>query len=532
MLFFKSRKSGVIYMKEDIKKKEKRAAGILLPVSSLPGPYGIGELGKWAEYFVNWLREGGVQSWSILPLNPTSFGNSPYQSPSAFAGSINYISLETLYADGLLKREDLEGIEGTAEDVDYGKLFAERPIVLKKAFRRFAAKGGLIDNAYLQFCKSNVFWLDDYAAFMAIKERMGYRPWWQWPQELAYRRNPEYMSYLEQITGDVEFWKFTQFIFFNQWSKLKKYANDRGVMIIGDMPFYVAPDSADVWGRKELFAVNPETGRIEMWAGVPADMFSDHDRNWGNPVYRWENHKGEDYKWFRERISICGSMYDTLRIDHVIAIKRYFGIRDGETTGTWYDGPESEDRSFSDAICQEAERKQLSIIAEDLGKVPPGLRERIKENSWGSMRVLQFGYTGKYGAKSHHLPFFHEKDMVVYTGTHDHPTLKEFLDQKTEEELRYMMWWTRKNTREELRWALIEEAYKSPARQVIIPLQDILGLGEEARMVFPMDYERSWKWRIPNSTMLSSEIAGKMKRLAVLTGRSETETEQEFFNYL
>lgn len=519
-------------MKEKREKDEKRTAGILLPVSSLPGPYGIGDFGRSAEQFIDWLDESGVHSWSLLPLNATSHGDSPYQSPSAFAGNINYIAPEKLLSEGLLNQEDLEELECTAEGVDYGKLFVERPKLLRKAFRRFADRGGLKDCTYLDFCRENVYWLEDYANYMAIKERMEYQPWWMWPEELAYRRNPEYMSYLEQIKEDVEFWKFTQFEFFSQWGRLKKYANDKGIRIIGDMPFYVAPDSADVWGRSELFAVNSESRRIEMWAGVPADAFCDNDRNWGNPMYRWENHKVEHYKWFRERISICGSMYDVLRIDHVIAMMRYFGIRDGETTGKWYDGPESTDRSFSDAVCQEAEKKQLSIIVEDLGEIPPGLRERIKENGWAGMRVLQFAFTGRYGAGSDHLPFCHEHNMVVYTGTHDHPTLKEFLEQKTEEELLYMMWWTGKNTREELRWALIEEAYKSPARQVIIPLQDILGLGEESRMVFAVEYERSWKWRVSGMDMLSSEIAGRLKRLAVLTGRSEVKDGQEFLHYL
>ena len=511
---------------------KKRNAGILMPVSSLPGTYGIGDLGKAAEQFIDWLSKSGVHSWSLLPLNATSYGDSPYQSPSAFAGSINYIAPEILLSKGLLKEDDLKGIERAAERVDYGKLFLERPVLLRKAFWRFVCRGGLQDDTYLKFCKENVYWLEDFAAFMAVKEHMEYQPWWAWSEELAFRRNPGYKQYIEQIKEDVDFWKFTQFEFFTQWNKLKKYANKKGIMLIGDMPFYVAPDSADVWGRKELFAVNSETGRIEMWAGVPADMFSDKDRNWGNPVYRWENHKAGDYKWFRERISVCGSMYDVLRIDHVIAIMRYFGIRDGEKTGTWYDGPDSRGKEFSNAICREAERKHLSIIAEDLGVVPPGLRERMKENGWAGMRVLQFGFTGKYGARNNHLPFCHEENMVVYTGTHDHPSLKEFLEQKEDEELRYMMWWTGKSTREELRWALIEEAYKSPAKQVIIPLQDILGLGEESRMVFPIECERSWKWRLSDRNMLSNEVAGRLKRLAILTGRSEVEDEQEFFSYL
>lgn len=509
-----------------------RQAGILLPVSSLPGRYGIGDFGQSAKQMIDWLCRSGVCNWSFLPLNATSYGNSPYQPPSAFAGNINYIALEILLEEGLLEQAELAALESEAEEVDYGKLFTERPKVLRKAFCRFEKKGRAQNCDYLDFCRKNQYWLDDYAEFMAIKEHMEYRPWWLWPKELARRCGPEYSSYVAQIKEDVEFWKFVQFEFFSQWGSLKKYANDRGIKMIGDMPFYVASDSADVWCRKELFAVDPESGKVEMQAGVPADLFCNKNRCWGNPVYRWENHKAEGYRWFRERISLCGSMYDTLRIDHVIGIMRFFGIRYGESTGAWYDGPEMEGRDFSDAVCREAEKAGLAIIAEDLGKVPPGLRERIRENGWAGMRVLQFAFTGKHGAGSVHLPCYHEQDMVVYTGTHDHPALKEFLEKKTEEELRYMMWWTGKSTREELRWALIEEAYKSPAKQVIIPIQDILGLGEEARMVFPTEYERSWKWRICGMDMLSSEIAERLRKLAVLTGRNQVKDRQEFLRCL
>ncbi len=515
-------------MKGKQKSDKQRDAGILMPLSCLPGPYGIGDFGRSAKQSIDWLCRSGVYNWSLLPLNAVSYGNSPYQSPSAFAGNINYIAPEILLEEGLLEQEELAALECTAEEVDYGTLFVERPKVLRKAFRRFAEKDGLRGRAYSDFCRENRYWLDDYAEYMAVKEHMEYRPWWLWPKALAYRSGQEFKSYMERIKEDVEFWKFVQFEFFSQWSRLKKYANDRGVRIIGDMPFYVAPDSADVWCRKELFAVDPESGRIQMWAGVPADMFCDKDRSWGNPVYRWENHRAEDFRWFRERISICGGMYDALRIDHVIGIMRFFGIRDGESTGAWYDGPETGSRDFSDAVCQEAEKKGLTIIAEDLGQVPPGLRERMQENGWAGMRVMQFAFTGKYGAGSNHLPCYHEQNMVVYTGTHDHPTLKEFLEQKTEKELRYMMWWTGKSTREELRWALIEEAYKSPARQVIIPIQDVLGLGEESRMVYPAEYERSWKWRISSMDMLSGEIAERLKKLAILTGRDEVKDGQGF----
>lgn len=510
-----------------------RRAGVLLSISSLPGPGGIGGLGEPLRQFLDWMHRSGLRTLSLLPLGPTSFGNSPYQSPSAFAGNPYYISLQELYEEGLLSRDSLEAAEvQESGTVDYGLLYETRPQILKKAFCAFAGKGGLSREDYRAFCSASRDWLDDFAAYMAIKEAMGGQPWQMWPPELAHRREPAFSQWREENEEALEFWKFTQFVFFSQWERARAYANEKGIEVIGDMPFYVAADSADVWSRPELFAVDPETGKTEMWAGVPADDFSGCDRNWGNPVYNWKNHRADGYQWFRRRVRLCGRMYDVLRIDHVIAMMRYFGIRDGETAGDWYDGPEAEDCSFSHAVCQEAEAAGLSIIAEDLGKVPEGLRERLEENGWPGMRVLQFAFTGKYEAKSNHLPFYHRQDMVVYTGTHDNPTLKTFLEEKSSRNLRYMHWWTHTRTREELHGALLKEAYKSPANRAIIPLQDFLGLGGEAQMVYSEDYERSWKWRLSSLDALDWQLSRRLKRLAVLTGRCAAKDEAEFAMYL
>lgn len=513
--------------------EHKRVSGILMPVSCLPGVYGIGDFGREAREFIDWLSRAGVRQWSLLPLNPTSYGNSPYQSPSAFAGNINYISPELLQLEGLLSQEELEkaAIPAGNDQVDYGKLFVSRPELLRKAYARFVKMGSDRKEAYLEFCREHGEWLDDYAAFMVIKEKMAYLPWQQWPEELAWRREPEYLVYLSDHREDMGFWKFTQYEFFSQWNRLKAYAGHKGIEIIGDLPFYVAHDSADVWSHKELFEIDRENGRVKMWAGVPADAFSDYDRSWGNPVYHWDSHEADNYHWFRQRIRVSGKMYDGLRIDHVIAVMRFFGIRDREKAGQWYQGPDTRKRKLSDAIDEEAKKSGMFIIAEDLGEVPEGLRERMHETGWAGMRVLQFAFTGKYGSRSNHLPFFHEKDMVVYTSTHDHPTLKSFLMEKTDDQLRYMRWWMGKKSRRELRWALIEEAYKSVANQVVIPLQDILGLGEEAKMVFHEDYERSWKWRLPDMAVLDDTLAERLKKMAVLTGRCPR-TQKEFSDFL
>lgn len=509
-----------------------RRAGVILSISCLPGRYPIGDMGYEARRFIDWLKDAGCTQWSILPMNPTSYGNSPYQAVSAFAGNYYFIAPDLLIEEGLLEESDLCDKDFAKTGcVDYGAIFERRVNLLKTAFSRFVIYGREEQHEYRRFCEKHAQWLDNYGAFMVCKERNDYKPWWSWERHLAMRIEPEFSRYLRERQDEIEFWKFTQYIFYRQWSKLRKYANDRGIAVIGDMPFYVAADSADVWSHRELFEIDPESGRVTMWSGVPADAYTNQDRNWGNPVYRWEAHKADGYDWFRRRVRISGGMYDGLRIDHVIAVKRFFGIREGEKKGRWYDGPDMKNPLLSDAINEEAEAAGMFIIAEDLGIVPAGLREMMQQKGWPGMRILQYAFTGKYGARSNHLPFWHRPDMVVYTGTHDNCTLKEYLDRKSDEELAYLRWWTKRNTREELAQAMIEEAYKSPANQVIIPLQDILGLGEEARMVYTDDYERSWLWRLEDISMLSQETAGKMKALAVLTGRFPFE-EKEFGKYL
>lgn len=500
-------------------KERERQSGVLLPVSSLFGSYGIGNFGKEARLFVDWMKRAGLKNWSLLPLNPTGYGNSPYQSFSAFAGNLYYIDPEQLMEEGLLTRQELMCAAEPSGQTDYGKLFVDRPKLLCKAYGRFQSGGGTKQKEYLDFCRKNRGWLNDYAAYMTIKEEMDYLPWHRWPEALANRKEPILSAYLDERREKVNFWKFTQFVFFQQWERLHAYAGRNGIRMIGDMPFYIAQDSADVWCHRELFAVDPQSGEITMWAGVPADEFSRGDRSWGNPVYRWENHERDGYRWFCQRIRLCARMYDGLRIDHVLAIMRYYGIRKEGERGAWYDGPDQEQYRFSAAIQREAAKTGIEIIAEDLGPVPPGLRERLYDIGWLRMRVLQFAFTGKYKAKSDHLPFYYDRDMVVYTGTHDNPTLKAFLESKTDQELDYMKWWTGKRGREALRWALIGEAYKSVADHVIIPLQDFLGLGDEARVCFPEDYNRSWKWRLEDSSMLDEGLARRIKKLAVLTGR-------------
>lgn len=515
-------------------KTNERSAGVLMPISSFPGIYGIGDMGKESREFIDWMKRSGMRNWSILPINPTSYGNSPYQSVSAFAGNPYFISPDMLMEEGLLEEADIcKEDYKTGSRIDYGKVFRTRPVLLKKAYGHFLERGNDKHNPFQTFCGENAWWLDDYAAFMACKEHNGFIPWWEWEPSLAFRRGAAYSRFIDAHAKDIERWKFIQYEFFGQWKALREYTNSNGIEIIGDMPFYVAPDSADVWCRKELFEVDPKSGRTMIWAGVPEDDHRDEVRNWGNPVYNWNAHAAADYDWFRNRIRMAAELFDSIRIDHVIALRQYFGILDGEQQGRWYDGPDSGSHPLSDALDEEAKNAQVTIIAEDLGKVMPGLREMMQKKGWLGMRVLQYAFTEKYGADSNHLPFYHREDMAVYTGTHDNLTLKEYLDSKSDKELTYFKWWSgcRSDSREELAQAMIREAYKSPAAMVILPIQDILGLGEESRMVYLNDCDRSWLWRLDDMEMLKAQTAEEMKALAVLTGRFPC-TGQDFLAYL
>jgi 4-alpha-glucanotransferase len=508
-----------------------------MPVSCLPGRYGIGDFGWEARQFVDWLGEAGIRQWSILPLNPTSFGNSPYQSPSAFAGSINYISPDILEQDGLLCQEELEkaAVQETQCQVDYGRLFTEKPKLLRQAYRRFREQERGEEREYQSFCCENREWLEDYALFMAIKEKENHEPWQRWPRFLAQRREPEFSEYRSRQKDETDFWRFVQYIFFRQWNALREYANRQGIDIIGDMPFYVSHDSVDVWCCRELFAVGLQSGEVKIWAGVPDDSREEKYRNWGNPVYVWKNHQADGYDWFRRRIRMAGRMYDGLRIDHAIALSRFYAIEGDAETGRekrrWCAGPDAGDDKLSHVIAEEAGRVGLSVMVEDLGIIPEGFQERMQKIGWPGMRLLQIAFTDKYGLDSNHLPFSHEKNMVVYTGTHDQMPLRQYLEELPEEKLAYMRWWTGKTSRKELSWALIKTAYQSVACQVILPLQDLLELGEEGRLVYQDRCEDSWKWRLSDMSKLDRRLADRLKRLAVLTGRCPEE-KQRLWEYL
>ena len=501
-----------------------RHAGILLSISALPGRGGIGDFGAASRQVLDQLAQAGFTQWLILPLQPTGFGNSPYQAASAFAGSHYYISPQQLVDEGLLTQEEWDSAcpSGRPDQVDYGFLHKTRRTLLKIAHRRWTEAGRQQDPGFAAFCQEPEIchWLEDYACYMAIKDSQSDLPWFQWPLPLRTREPGAMHLWRQAHREEIEFWKFVQYLFFTQWDQLRAWAKRGGIQLVGDLPFYVALDSADVWAHPELFFIHAEDGSPIFTGGVPGDSFSSKDRDWGNPAYRWEAHKATGYQWWHRRMEMCCRMYDGVRMDHVIGFRKWYGIAKDGSTSQWYDGPDADDAPLTDQLAKIADRRGCFVIGEDLGKLPEGLQEHLANLGWASMRVMQFAFCGKYGAKNNHLPFYHRKDMVVFTGTHDNPTLKEFLSGKTPEELSYMRLWLNSPV-SDLHWALIRGVYQSSADRIFLPVQDLLELGADAMLVDQENYQNSWKWRLTETSVFSSGLAGYLRSLAIVTGRLE-----------
>lgn len=390
-----------------------RGAGILLPVASLPSDYGIGTLGDAAYSFVDLLVDLRQKYWQVLPLGPTSFGDSPYQSFSAFAGNPYLIDLNTLVREGLLIKEEITGYNwgGDEDDIDYATIFKNRFQVLQKAFERFDRK----EKEFRKFCEENEEWLSDYSFFMALKTFSGEKEWLQWEEGLRNREPDILKEYEVKLADQIQFWKFCQYKFFSQWNKLKKYANARGIRIIGDIPLYVALDSADVWAHREEFLLNKD-GTPDVVAGCPPDAFSEDGQKWGNPIYNWDRMEKEDFSWWRRRMKSSAMLYDIIRIDHFIGIVRYYSIPAEDATargGKWNKGP---GKKLTDAIEQAVGKSQ--IIAEDLGVSVPGVKKLMAKTGWPGMKVLLFAFDGN--TANEFLPHnYTDTNAVVYAGTHD-----------------------------------------------------------------------------------------------------------------
>jgi len=472
-------------------KELKRGAGILLPITSLPSKYGIGTIGTEAYHFVDLLVDLKQKYWQVLPIGPTGLGDSPYQSFSAFAGNPYMIDLDALIQDGLLTSNDVDSVEWGNEEtqVDYEVVFKNRFKVLHRAFHKFNYES----DDFTEFCRLNANWLDDYSLFMAIKEQNDYSSWTEWSEGLREHKAAAIDAFSENNQQGILFWKFLQYCFFSQWANLKKYANDRGVEIIGEVPFYVSCDSADVWAHREKFMIN-EKGYMEEVAGYPPDAFSLDGQKWGNPLYDWERMESNGFKWWSDRIAINARIYDVIRINHFVGLVKYYSVpsksKDAKG-GKWRKGP---GKKLTDVI--EKAAGNTTIIAEDFGTVviPPVKKLMVKLN-WAGMKVLLFAFD--QDPLNPYLPHnYEDRNIVVYGTTHDSDTLVGYFADKSDYQLAYLYEYLGIRDKSEIADAFIRLAYSSVANVVILQMQDILKLGNEARMNHPSTVGANWRWRL------------------------------------
>lgn len=491
-----------------------RSCGVLLPISALPCEYGIGTFGRAAYDFVDFLKRSGQEYWQILPLVPTGAGDSPYSSFSTFAGNPYFIDLVSLTECGLLQKEECDAVEWSkaADTIDYETLYQERIPLLRTAFARSDYKN---DTHYGSFKEKNAYWLDDFALFMAVKDAHDQKGWQEWETPIRLRQ-PEALCHDRlHLAEEIEFWSYIQYLFFTQYSKLKAYANGNGIKIIGDMPICVAADSADVWANSQIFRLDADLNPVAV-AGVPPDYFSRTGQLWGNPVYDWEGHRQELFEWWRLRLSASFELYDYIRIDHFRAFDEYYAIPFGAQTavsGTWEKGP-------GIAFFQYMEKQfdSLPIIAEDLGGITDTVRKLLKDTGFPGMKVLQFGFNAEDDSLD--LPHHYEANQIAYTGTHDNDTLVGWFDSANKTDRQFAMDYLRIQSADEFADAMIQALYASAANLTIVPIQDFLGLGSEARMNIPSTVGINWKWRL-SADALTERLADRIYHMAVTYRRND-----------
>ena len=519
--------------------KFERNAGILMPVSSLPSPYGIGTFGRDAYDFVTFVKEGNHKYWQVLPLGPTTYGDSPYQSYSAFAGNPYFVDLDMLIEAGFLLKSEVisrdwgdgivpvnvseddavNGRFGTYRDgnigderyVSYEKIYNNRFDILRIAYNRFKAacaeskktlaKGLPLYKQFDNFVKDNADWLEDYALFMALKSHFNNVSWGEWETDIKFRK-PEAMSrYEEQLSDDIGYWKFIQFEFYLQWNALKQYANSNGIEIIGDIPIYMGYDSVDVWANQGEFQLDENLTPIKV-AGVPPDAFSDAGQKWGNPLYDYDKMEANGFSWWRKRMAASAKLYDVIRIDHFIGIVKYYTIpadMPDARQGEYRQGP---GQKLLDVINESIGDKK--IIAEDLGVEVPEVAKILKENGYPGMKVLEFAFGGD--RKNPHLPYNYTQNLVCYGGTHDNETLLGFFEDRGDWELGYAYDYL--DTRDKGRMVdqVFRAAYSSVAVLTVFAVQDILKLGNWARMNLPSSMGNNWKWRMQKGQLGQHEL--------------------------
>ena len=482
-------------------KKVKRYSGVLLAVSSLPSPYGIGSFGKSAYKFIDFLREGHQRFWQILPLCPLGEGNSPYKSPCGFAGEMLYIDIDLLIRDGLLTNEDIPNCDFT-KNIDYDKVGKFKIPLLKKATKNFNKS----DKNYNVFLKDNDFWLNDYALFETALEVYNANGISDIPDEFRYKV-PKFINEFKQKHQEkIEFYKVAQYFFFCQYYELKRYANKNNVRIIGDIPFYVAPDSSDVWGNPDNFLLDRNFSP-SMVAGVPPDVFSENGQLWGNPIYNWQNMRENGYAWWKSRLDFCRKMYDVVRIDHFRAFADFYQIPFGHTAkqGEWVNG---EGAAFWDDINQTL--GEINIIAEDLGgEEDPHVIDLLNYTGFPNMKILQFAFNGDI--KNIYLPQNYPYNCVCYTGTHDNDTALGWYN-KTSTKERVMFNTLIRNNANCVSHDMIRALSKSNAKFCIIPMQDLLCLDSSARMNTPGTIGDNWCWRVKDDD-INHDNAKLLKKL-------------------
>jgi 4-alpha-glucanotransferase len=494
-----------------------RSSGILLHPTSFPSRFGIGDLGIEAYNFIDFLRETQQQYWQVLPLGPTGYGNSPYASYSAVAGNFLLISPQKLLEQGLLSSEDLANLpEFDPNKVNYEQVVPFKSGLLKKACEKFKTQAAPTQQKeFAGFCDIKAYWLDDYALFMALKDANGGGSWYSWEPEVR-SRQPEAMDRVRQeMEAEIFYYKYTQFEFFRQWSELKNYANMAGIEIIGDIPIYVAHDSADVWSNPDIFSLDENTGEASLMAGVPPDYFSATGQLWGNPVYKWDELEKQDFKWWVKRFEAMLDYIDVIRIDHFRGFEAYWAVKQGEKTainGEWIKAP-------GDKLFEEIKQKlgKLPVLAEDLGVITPEVEALRDKFEFPGMKVLQFAFGSDPG--NPFLPFNYNRNCVVYTGTHDNDTTIGWFNQAGDYEKQNLLLYLGSVSPEGINWDLIRLALSSVANQAIIPLQDILGLDTQGRMNTPSVAEGNWDWRY-QSEVLTHELRSKLKKLTTLYGRA------------
>ena len=493
-----------------------RASGILMPVFSLPGPFGIGTLGKEAFAFVDFLADAKQTYWQILPIGPTGYGDSPYQSFSAFAGNPYFIDYRLLADVGLLTADEVPAARPVGP-IDYGALYNERPVILKKAADRLLAAPS---PSYEAFCEAQSFWLEDYALFMAVKAEQGQAGLADWPDDLRCRK-PEAIAAAKQRLADaVDYYKAVQFFFYTQWNALKAYANGKGVRLVGDIPIYVSPDSSDLWTHPELFQTDGQMHLTQV-AGCPPDAFAADGQLWGNPLYDWPTHKATGFAWWKQRMKHATSIYDVVRIDHFRGFESYYSIPAGNKTaagGHWEKGP---DRDFINAMHEAL--GEGGIIAEDLGFLTDDVRELLAKCEYPGMKVLEFAFDSRDGGD--YRPHSYPTNCVAYTGTHDNSPVELWRHEAAPEDIAYAKRYLGLNDEEGFHWGILRGGQSSVADLFVAQMQDYLGLGQYHRMNTPGILGGNWQWRmLPGEA--SAELAKKIYDMTVMYSRTERRAEE------